>query len=70
LAKGHATFRAMGADQGYIGTPALVSANLGRIHLEEQARITADLLARLVEGRPLPEISPRILRYLKERVQL
>lgn len=70
LQKGFSTFKAMGASQGYIGTPALASVELGKIHLEEQARITADMILQLISGQPLPEMSPGILRYLKENVQL
>ena len=70
LQKGLTTFKAMGASQGYIGTPALASAALGKIHLEEQAQITADMIIQLISGQPLPEMSPGILKYLKENVQL
>ena len=70
LTQGHTTFREMGANQGYIGSPAMASPELGKIHLEEQASITADLIVRLMHGEPLPEMSPGFLKYLKENVQL
>lgn len=70
LQKGLTTFKAMGASQGYIGTPALASAALGKIHLEEQAQITADMIIQLISDQPLPEMSPGILKYLQENVQL
>lgn len=70
LEKGCTTFRNMGASQGYIGTPALASIGLGKIHLEEQARITADMIINLINGQPLPEMTPGILKYLKRQVQL
>lgn len=70
LAKGCKTFREMGAGEGYIGTPALASAALGKIHLEEQAGIVADLIVRLLNGRPLPEMRAGIVKYLREEVQL
>jgi len=70
LAQGHSTFRDMGATQGYIGSPAMASAALGKIHVEEQARITAGLISCLMNGKPLPEMSPGMLKYLKEHVQL
>lgn len=70
LQKGLTTFKAMGASQGYIGTPSLASAALGKIHMEEQAQITADMIIQLISGQPLPEMSPGILKYLKENVQL
>jgi creatinine amidohydrolase len=70
LAQGHTTFKAMGATQGYIGSPAMASPALGKIHVEEQARITAGLITHLIAGQPLPEMSPGMLKYLKEHVQL
>jgi creatinine amidohydrolase len=70
LEQGCKTFKAMGASQGYLGTPALASVHLGKIHLEEQARLTADMVIQLVNGLPLPEMSPGILKYLKEHVRL
>jgi creatinine amidohydrolase len=70
LAQGFNTFREMGATQGYIGTPAAATDEIGRIHLEEQGHITADLILRLMSGRQLPEIRPGILRYLRENVEL
>lgn len=70
LKNGHTTFREMGASQGYIGTPALASEALGKIHLEEQAENTADMIIQLVGGHPLPEMSPGILNYLKHKIKL
>lgn len=70
LQNGFKTFKAMGAEQGYIGSPALASENLGRIHLEEQARITADMAIRLMTNQALPEINPRVINYLKTKVSL
>lgn len=70
LDKGCTTFKAMGASQGYIGTPALASTASGRIHLEEQARITAEMVINLISGTPLPEMTPGILKYLKKHVHL
>lgn len=70
LEKGCKTFKAMGASQGYIGTPALASVGLGKIHLEEQGRLTADMVIQLLTGQPLPEMSPGILKYLKKHVRL
>jgi creatinine amidohydrolase len=64
------TFKAMGASQGYIGTPALASEHLGRIHLEEHARITADMVIKLINGQTLPEMDPRIMRFLKTKIEL
>lgn len=66
----HKTFKAMGAEQGYIGSPALASEKIGKIHLEEQARITADMAIKLINGQPLPEIKPNIIDYLQTKVSL
>lgn len=70
LERGCTTFRAMGADQGYIGTPALASEHLGRLHLEEQAGITAEMIIGLMNGQPILEMSRGMLKYLKENVIL
>ena len=70
LAGGHKTFKDMGADQGYIGSPSLASAKIGKIHLEEQATITANMILSLLANQPLPEIADRVLHYLQKRVEL
>lgn len=70
IRNGLKTFKAMGAEQGYIGSPALASESLGRVHLEEQARITADMAIKLMTGQALPEINPRIIKYLKTVISL
>ncbi len=70
MKKGLTTFKAMGASQGYIGTPSLASAALGKIHLEEQAQIVADMIINLISGQPLPEMSPGMRNYLKHKVTL
>lgn len=66
IKKGLSTFKAMGAGQGYIGTPSLASAALGKIHLEEQAQIIADMTINLISGRPLPEMNRNMLQFLRE----
>ena len=70
LKKGFKTFKAMGAEQGYIGSPALATEKLGKIHLEEQARITAEMAIKLITGQVLPEMNPKITRFLKTKVRL
>jgi creatinine amidohydrolase len=70
IRNGLKTFKAMGAEQGYIGSPALASEKLGKIHLEEQARITAEMAIKLITGQALPEIAPSIIDFLKTRVRL
>lgn len=70
IRNGLKTFKTMGAEQGYIGSPALASENLGRIHLEEQAQIIAEMVIKLMTGQTLPEINPHIIKYLKTMVSL
>lgn len=68
--KGWKTFKEMGAVQGYIGSPAMASASYGQLHLEEHARMTADMALRLISGEPLPEMDPRMKEFLKTRIRL
>lgn len=70
MKKGCKTFKEMGADQGYIGTPALASASYGQLHLEEIARLTADLAMKLINGDELPEIDPHMKKFLETRIRL
>ena len=70
LRKGIKTFKAMGAEQGYIGSPALATKKLGKIHLEEHARLIAEMAVKLITGQALPEMDPKITRYLKTKVSL
>ena len=70
IRNGLKNFKAMGAEQGYIGSPALASEKLGKIHLEEQARITAEMVIKLIIGQALPEIAPSIIDFLMTRVSL
>ena len=70
LKKGHKTFKAMGATQGYLGTPALASASYGRLHIEEISRLTADMAIKLLNGGPLPEIHPAMIKFLDTHIRL
>ena len=70
LKDGIKTFRAMGAAAGYIGSPAHANAELGRIHLEEQGALIAEMATALFTGGSLPEMNPAITRYLQDRVEL
>lgn len=70
LKRGCTTFKEMGASQGYIGTPGMADSGYGRLHLEENARLTADLAVKLVNGTELPEIDPRMKKFLETRVSL
>ena len=62
--KGMTTFKAMGADQGYIGSPAEATEELGRMHLEEVAELTAELALKLYRNEPLPEITKQMMAVI------
>ncbi|MFZ7110122.1 MAG: creatininase family protein [Desulfatiglandales bacterium] len=68
--EGLKTFKAMGADEGYIGSPAMATEDLGRLHLEEGAGLTADLALKLHRGEVLPEISDQMKNFFRNRVRL
>lgn len=68
--KGMKTFKAMGAQMGYIGSPARATKALGQMHLENGAQLAADLISKLVNGDPLPEISPKMEHILKNQIRL
>lgn len=67
---GKTTFKAMGADDGYIGTPSLATEEMGRLHLEDGARLTAELAYRLIKDEKLPEIGNKMQYYLDNIVKL
>lgn len=67
---GFKTFKVMGADQGFLGSPSMATEELGRLHLEEGARLTADLAIRLIRGEKLPEINDRMKRVLDKHIRL
>ena len=62
--KGITTFKAMGADQGYIGSPAKATEELGRMHLEEVAELTAELALKLYRNEPLPEMTKEMMAVI------
>jgi creatinine amidohydrolase len=68
--KGYKTFKQMGANAGYIGSPGLATPDYGRLHLEEGARLAAELALKLIRGEELPEINPRIRKFLDLHVKL
>ncbi len=68
--KGLTTFKQMGAAMGYLGSPEAATEALGRLHLEENARMAADLALKLIRGEQLPEIPPKIRHYLDNQVEL
>jgi creatinine amidohydrolase len=70
MKKGRRTFRQMGADQGYIGSPHLATESMGKLHLEEGARRIADLIVAAMRNESLPAIRPEVRHFLDNHVQL
>jgi creatinine amidohydrolase len=70
LRKGCSTFKEMGAREGYLGTPSRSTEEYGRLHLEEGARLTADLALKLINGEQLPEINAKMKYVLDSHVTL
>jgi len=70
IRKGCSTFKEMGAQKGYLGTPSRSTEEYGRLHLEEGARLTADLALKLINGEPLPEINAKMKSVLDAHVTL
>jgi len=70
IREGFKTFRTMGAEQGFLGSPSKATEELGRLHLEEGARLTADLAIKLIRGEKLPEINDRMKRVLDKYIRL
>jgi creatinine amidohydrolase len=70
LRKGHATFKEMGVQAGYIGSPAKSTQEYGRLYLEEGARLIADLALKLIRGEKLPEMSEKMKAAFDSHVTL
>jgi creatinine amidohydrolase len=68
--KGCSTFKEMGAQEGYLGTPSMSTEEYGRLHLEEGARLTADLALKLLHGEQLPEMNAKMKYVLDSHVTL
>lgn len=70
IREGFKTFKAMGAEQGFLGSPSKATKELGRLHLAEGAGLTADLALRLIRGETLPEINDRMKYVLDKHIRL
>jgi creatinine amidohydrolase len=70
IKEGLRTFKQMGAGLGYIGSPHRASEALGRLHLEEGARLVADLILRAMRNEPMPAFNPTMKKILDEHVRL
>ena len=70
IRKGCSTFKAMGAQEGYLGTPSKSTEEYGRLHLEEGARLTADLALKLLDGEQIPVMNEKMKYVLDAHVTL
>lgn len=70
LRKGLKTFKQMGAKMGYIGSPEAATDKIGRLHLEENARLAANLAVQLIHHEELPQIPPKLKIFFDKHVQL
>jgi creatinine amidohydrolase len=70
MRKGMKTFKLMGAQMGYLGTPEAATEALGRLHLEENARLAAELAVKLVRNEKLPQIPSKLKAFFDKHVQL
>ena len=68
--EGRTTFKQMGAERGYMGSPAAAQDDLGRRHLEAYGEMTAELSLKLIGANPLPEMNPKVVEFLKNHVVL
>ena len=59
MRKGNRTFKKMGSKNGHLGSPSLANAELGKIHLEDGARLLAECAFKLHRGEPLPPWLPK-----------
>jgi len=67
---GHTTFKQMGAEMGYIGSPAKSDPDFGRLHIEACTRQAVELALKLIRGESLPPIDPKMWAFLDKFVNL
>jgi creatinine amidohydrolase len=67
---GHTTFKQMGAELGYIGSPATSDTDFGRLHIEACIRQAVALALKLIRGESLPPIDPKMWAFLDKLVKL
>ena len=58
------------SQEGYLGTPSKSTEEYGRLHLEEGARLTAELALKLITGKELPELNDKMKSVLNKHVTL
>jgi creatinine amidohydrolase len=62
--KGHFTFRDMGADLGYIGSPGLAQPEIGKLYIEEGGEYLAECVQAILNGEALPGLPIPVRMFL------
>jgi creatinine amidohydrolase len=65
LSQGHIYYEEMGAQEGYMGSPAQASSELGQRHLETGAGAIAQLVLKLIRNEDICQIGSRMKYVLK-----
>ncbi len=68
--EGNKGFKQMGAEKGYIGTPAEATLKRGKVQLEQWSSFLANSALRLYKGEQLPQINQRMRSVFKYHVKL
>ncbi len=67
--KGNFSFKEMGSKDGYLGSPSVASAELGKVFIDEAAFALTEAIKFAAEGNNLPEL-PIPIRMLLKMVDL
>ena len=62
--KGHFTFRDMGADMGYIGSPGSATPEIGKLYLEEGGEFLAECIQAALAGDAIPGLPIPVRMFL------
>ncbi len=63
--KGHFSFKEMGSEHGYLGSPAKATPEIGSYYLENAAQALYKAIVATKEGKQLPELPLQIRMLLK-----
>ena len=63
--KGNFSFQEMGSRDGYLGSPALATPELGKLFIDEAAFALAESIKFAADGNPMPELPIQIRMLLK-----
>jgi len=63
--KGNFSFQEMGSREGYLGSPALATPELGKLFIDEAAFALAESVKFAADGNPMPELPIQIRMLLK-----